>query len=97
MAEKTTRSLYDDLMEPRLNANQVHCKLSVIMSDMETKDIEALNRAIALIKADRGQGRSKTYSASWLTQNLRKHGHSVSISTIQRHINGECPCEQLGE
>jgi hypothetical protein len=97
MANKDKRSLYDDLMAPRLNANQVHCKLSVMMSDMEEKDIEALNKAIELIKADRGQGRSKTYSASWLTQNLRKHGHSVSISTIQRHINGECPCERLGE
>lgn len=94
MAE-TKRSLYEDLMEPRTDLN-TQCKLHIIMSDMDEKDVEALNRAIDLVRNDRGQGRSKVYSATWLTKMLRKHGHSVSSSTIQRHITGACPCERIG-
>lgn len=91
------KSLYEDLMEPRVDAFQSQCKMFIIMSEMEEKDHEALTRAIDLVRNDRGQGRSKVYSSSWLTQILRKHGHSVSISTIQRHIIGVCPCGRVGE
>jgi hypothetical protein len=97
MAETTKRSLYEDLMEPRTDSNTNQCKMAIIMSDMDDKDAEALNRAVELVRTDRGQGRSKVYSSSWITQILRKHGHSVSISTVQRHIIGVCPCGRIGE
>lgn len=86
------RSLFEDLMSPRTE-NMSQCKVHTIMSEMDEKDQEAFAKAIELVKADKGQGRSRTYSASWLTSVLKKHGHTISTSTVLRHVTGACSCE----
>lgn len=91
MAE-AKRSLYDDLTAPRTISSS-QCKLHIIMSDMDEKDAEAIARAVDLIRTDRGTGRSKAYSSSWLAGILRSHGHRISTSTVQRHVQKVCPCE----
>ena len=68
-----------------------------LISTQSASSEEAIDRAIELIREDDGQGRSKAYSVSWLTGALRKNGYSISMSTIQRHINGDCPCERTTE
>lgn len=86
------RSLFDDLTEPR-NDQVSQCKVSTIMASLDEKDMEAFTKAVELVRTDHGQGRSKTYSAAWLTKVLRKHGHNVSTSTVLRHVTGACSCE----
>jgi hypothetical protein len=86
------RSLFEDLMSPRTD-NLSQCKVNTIMSAMDEKDREAFAKAVEMVKADKGQGRSRTYSASWLTSVLKKHGHIVSTSTVLRHVTGACSCE----
>lgn len=86
------RSLFEDLMSPR-TTNTSQCKVHTIMAEMDDKDREAFTKAIDMVKSDKGQGRSRTYSASWLTSVLRKHGHAISSSTVLRHVTGACSCE----
>lgn len=68
------------------------CKVRVIMDNMSPERQESLEKHIERVRTDMGQGRSKSYSASWLTRILRKHGYNISVSTVQRHVNKECPC-----
>lgn len=89
---KTERSLFDDLTEPRLEPNS-QCKIKAIMDALDEKDLDAFTKAVELVRTDRGQGRSRTYSAAWLTKVLKKHGHAVSTSTVLRHVTGACSCE----
>lgn len=86
------KSLYDDLMEDRTAPNS-QCKVRTILAGMDEKDASAFQRAMELARGDSGQGRSRTYSAAWLTKVLRKHGHSISTTTILRHLTGACSCE----
>jgi hypothetical protein len=95
--EKKRSSLLEALTTPRTEHSVGQCKLSVIVGKMDAEHKEAIDRAIELIREDDGQGRSKAYSVSWLTGALRKNGYSISMSTIQRHINGDCPCERTTE
>ena len=98
MAQEKPRSpLLEALTAPRTERSIKQCKLSIITNKMDDEHREAIERAIDLIREDDGQGRSKAYSVSWLTGALRKNGYSISMSTIQRHINGECPCERITE
>lgn len=71
------------------------CKVKIIWDDMSPEKQESLDRAVERVRSDRGQGRSKVHSATWLTKVLRKNGYDVSVSTVQRHVNKECPCERL--
>lgn len=71
------------------------CKIRIIRDDMDAEKQESLDRAVERVRGDRGQGRSKVHSATWLTKVLRKNGYDVSVSTVQRHVNKECPCERL--
>lgn len=87
-------SLLDALLSPRTNLSADACKFSRTVARMSTEEQEAINRAIDLIREDNGLGKSKSYSASWLTKVMRQHGYNVSISTIQRHVNKECCCYQ---
>lgn len=89
--------LLEALTTPRSEQHASKCKLHIAKNKMNPEQQEALDRAIELVRADDGQGRSKAYSSSWLTGILRNNGYSISTSTIQRHVNGECPCERLGE
>lgn len=72
------------------------CKIQVIMDSMTEERQESLEKHIERVRNDLGQGRSKSYSASWLTRILRKHGYNISVSTVQRHVNKECPCGRIG-
>ena len=70
------------------------CRVKLILDDMSADKQESLDRAVERVRIDRGQGRSKVHSATWLTKVLRKNGHAISVSTVQRHVNKECPCER---
>lgn len=87
-------SLLNDLLTPRDNPTADSCKFTRTKMKMSSEEQDAIDRAIELIRQDGGLGKSKTYSASWLTKVLRQHGYNVSISTIQRHVNKECCCYQ---
>jgi hypothetical protein len=87
-------SLLADLLTPRDNATADSCKFTRTKIKMSEEEQDALERAVGLIRQDNGLGKSKTYSASWLTKVMRQHGYNVSISTIQRHVNKECCCYQ---
>ena len=71
------------------------CKIKIICDDMDQEKKDSIDRAVEKVRNDRGQGRSKVHSATWLTKVLRKHGYDISVSTVQRHVNKECPCERF--
>lgn len=98
MAEKTKKSsLSADLEAPPPSFITGACKIKIISEGLDEEDRASLDNAIERIRTDRGQGRSKAYSATWLTKMLRRNGHNISVSTVQRHVNKECPCERFGE
>lgn len=92
--EESKSSLLQDLLAPRDNSTADSCKYTRAKLQASPEEQEALDRAVELIREDNGLGKSKTYSASWLTKVMRQHGYKVSLSTIQRHVNKECCCYQ---
>lgn len=95
VSAKKKSSLSADLESPPENYWGGMCKIKIIRDSIDADDQESLDRAVEKVRNDRGQGRSKAYSATWLTKMLRKNGHDVSVSTVQRHVNKECPCERI--
>lgn len=93
MAEEQPVSLIEALTNPRLNRDTTDCKLTRIRAKLTESEQDALTKAIELIRQDDGLGKSKTYSASWLCSVLKQFGHSISASSVQRHLNGSCGCE----
>lgn len=93
MEETKAVSLAEALLNPRLSRDTTDCKLTRIRTKLESPEQDALDKAIELIRTDDGVGKSKTYSASWLCSVLRQFGHSISASSVQRHLNGSCGCE----
>lgn len=92
--EAQESNLLKDLLAPRDGATSDTCKFTRAKQATSAEEQEALDRAIDLIRQDNGLGKSKTYSASWLTKVMKQNGYKVSISTIQRHVNKECCCYQ---
>ena len=92
--QEQASSLAQALLLPREQNTSMVCKFSRVREDMSEEEQKALDRAVEMVRRDNGMGKGKVYSASWLTKVLKQHGHNVSISTIQRHVNGECCCEQ---
>jgi hypothetical protein len=93
MAEETPLNLIEALTNPRIGRDTVDCKLTRIRAKLAENEQDALDKAVELIKVDDGLGRSKVYSASWLCSVLKQFGHSISASSVQRHLNGSCGCE----
>lgn len=60
---------------------------------MTSEEQEALSNIEEAIQKETGNGRSRTFSGSWLSEVLTKNGHRISSSTILRHFNGRCGCE----
>jgi hypothetical protein len=92
--EAQESTLLRDLLSPRDGATSDTCKFTRAKEKTTAEEQEALDRAVDLIRGDNGLGKSKTYSASWLTKVMKQNGYNVSISTIQRHVNKECCCYQ---
>ena len=97
MPEKKQSAFLNDLETPRPDYIGGPCKIKVIKDSMDEEDGAGLDRFIERIRQDTGQGRAKSYSASWLTRVMRKNGYNISVSTVQRHVNKECPCERITE
>ena len=69
------------------------CRLTRIKEVMTDEERSSIERAEEAIRLDTGNGRTKTFSAKWLSEVLKKCGYQISDSTIMRHINGRCGCE----
>jgi hypothetical protein len=95
VATKKRSSLKDDLEAPPVNYYGGLCKMKIIYDSLDKEDQESFERSVERVRNDRGQGRSRAYSATWFTKVLRKNGHNISVSTVQRHVNKECPCERI--
>jgi len=86
-------SLFDDLTSPVSTEGKTDCGLTKIRQQMKDDEAQALDRAVEMIRDDAGSGRSKVYSAQWLTGVLRKHGYDISASTVARHVAKRCRCD----
>jgi len=90
-------SLVLDLINPEKEAIKAQCKFGRTLRGLPDDEQEALLKAIVLVRESDAQGKCKVYSSVWLSKVLRKNGYLMSVSTIQRHINKECYCEESGE
>ncbi len=88
-------SLVEALTTPRVQGDNLLCKFTQIRDILSNEEKEALDRAVDGIRQDAGMGKSKKFSASWLSKVLDSFGHFVSVSTVQRHVNKECSCERI--
>ena len=68
------------------------CAIATLQDTLDKEDSATLVASLERIAADTGKGRSKVYSSAWLEKVLNNHGHSISRSTIERHIRGKCSC-----
>lgn len=93
MEQDKPLTLAEALANPRAGKESSDCKLMKIRVRLDEDDRKSLDQALTLIKADDGNGRSKTYSTSWLCKVLKQFGYTISTSSVQRHINGSCGCE----
>lgn len=87
-------SLITDLLNPQREHKQVNCKLGKLLDSLSSEESDAINKAIEMIRTTQYQGKNKTYSTVWLSKVLRKNGYPMSVSTVQRHVNKECSCDQ---
>lgn len=86
-------SLLEALSTPTGGNSPGTCKFSQVRMQLEKEEQDALDKAVDGIREDMGLGKAKTYSATWLTKVLKNYGYSISVSTVQRHVNKECSCE----
>lgn len=89
----SSNSLREALESPKNGNTSAVCKFTQIRAKLEPEEQEALDKAVNGIREDAGLGKAKTYSTTWLTRVLRNFGHTISVSTVQRHVNKECSCE----
>jgi hypothetical protein len=93
MEQEKPLTLAEALANPKAGKDSSECKLMKVRLRLDDDDRKSLDQALILIKADDGNGRSKTYSTSWLCKVLKDFGHAISTSSVQRHLNGACGCE----
>lgn len=89
----SSNSLREALSSPQEGGKPLVCKFTQIREKLEPEEQEALDKAVNGIREDAGLGKAKTYSTTWLTRVLRNFGYTISVSTVQRHVNKECSCE----
>lgn len=70
------------------------CRMKTIFDSVSEDEKSALKLAIQRVKDDERLGKSKEYSATWLSDVLTGNGYPVSRSSVTRHITGVCSCEQ---
>lgn len=87
------KSLVEELLSRDIDTNRIDCGFTRLRNQMDVEEVEALDKAMDLIKLDNGSGKAKVYSCQWLTGVLNKHGYKISSSTISRHISKRCSCE----
>lgn len=87
-------SLINDLLNPIKEVEIQKCKIGRLLETLPEEATDAMNKAIELIRTTQYQGKSKMYSSVWLAKVLRKNGYQISVSTVQRHVNKECSCEE---
>jgi hypothetical protein len=88
-----TNGLIEDLESRNHFDTRQKCAFTRIKENMSEDEREAVLKAEESIINDRGSGRARTYSCSWLSGVLIKNGYPISASTILRHMNGRCGCE----
>lgn len=87
-------ALLTDLLNPQKEQKRLTCKLGRMLATFPEETSEAVSKSIELIRTSQDQGKNKVYSSVWLSKVLRKNGYPISPSTVQRHVNKECSCEQ---
>ena len=87
-------SLINDLLNPQKETIKVSCKLGKLLEGLAEDERNALDKSIVQVRSCMDQGKTKVYSSVWLSKVLRKHGYHISTSTVTRHVNKECSCEQ---
>ena len=63
------------------------CLTAAIVAELQPKDAKAVVEAIDKIRE--GQ---PGYSTIWLQKILASEGKKIGVTTIQRHVNGDCAC-----
>jgi len=89
----SSNSLREALESPKSGGGSAVCKFTQIREKLDEDEQQALDKAVSGIREDAGLGKAKTYSTTWLTRVLRNFGYTISVSTVQRHVNKECSCE----
>lgn len=88
-------SLLTDLTNQSKVSKNYPCKVGRLFESLEGEERDALTKAIELIRSSSFNGRNRSHSSVWLAKVLRKNGYQISVSTVQRHVNKECSCDQL--
>lgn len=86
-------NLVQDLLSRTTNSTKQKCGYTRIKESMTDEEQQALSNIEEAIQKETGNGRSRTFSGTWLSEVLKKNGHQISASTVLRHFNGRCGCE----
>lgn len=89
----TAPSLVQDLQVRDVAEIRTPCSVTLMRQSMDDESGAALDNAFEMIVKDTGVGRAKVYSFSWLSGVLKKHGYSISASTLARHAGKKCGCD----
>lgn len=69
------------------------CGVAMLKAGLDSAEWDQVALVIEEMRNDRLRASSKGHTAVWLSHVLTEHGHSVSYTTIQRHIRKACACE----
>lgn len=86
-------NLVQDLLSRTTESTKQKCGYTKIKEAMSEEEQKALSNIEEAIQKETGNGRSRTFSGTWLAGVLTKNGHQISSSTVLRHFNGRCGCE----
>lgn len=67
------------------------CVVGSLIISLPEEEKEVLKDVLIKVKLDQ-----KTYPKSWVLGVLKRNGHPVSRSSMDRHIDGDCCCGKLG-
>ena len=76
----------------------LRCRIARLREQLSGKDLDAFNTALEAVYAQpraSRMGRKHGATATWLAHVLTENGYTITDSTIQRHIRGECSCGTL--
>ena len=84
--------LLKELQEPVITPR--FCQFAKIIQVVSDEEARTVNAIIEDLRDAMLGKRISIYTFEWLAGTLTKHGHTVSGTTISRHVRRKCACER---
>lgn len=84
--------LLKELREPVVTPR--FCQFAKIIQVVSDEEAETIKVIVEELRDAMDGTRISIYTFEWLAGTLTKHGHTISGTTISRHVRRKCACER---